>query len=104
VELVPDAGGHAAMEQRSGRDVGDDDVVRGGFLERDAGVLGVDDAVLVPGMGRADRDVAELVVDVAARGEESSVGEDLFGDARVEPKGHHDQVYSVTERSPINAD
>src|SRR5205814_1807899 len=41
---------------------------------------------------------------VAARGEESGEGEDLLGDARVEPNGHHDQVYSVTERSPRNAD
>src|SRR5215813_559293 len=85
------------VEQRGGHHVGDDDVVDRRVLERDAGVLRVDDAVRMGRMHDAHGHVAELIVDVPAGDEPPGVSEDLFRDVAVEVKIRHG---SVSARPP----
>src|SRR5882724_4837431 len=84
VQVVADAGRHAAVEQDRRRDVRDHDVVDGHLLERDLRVLGVGDAVGEARVRGADGDVAERVVHVAAGHDQAGIPEQQVGDARIE--------------------
>jgi hypothetical protein len=75
------------MQQARRGHVRDDDIVGGRLLQRHAGVLCVDHAVVVARMRTPDGHVAERVVDVATRGQHAGVGEEEIDDVRVHT--HH---------------
>src|SRR5207244_3453781 len=69
--------------------VGDDDVVERHLFERHLGMLRVDDTMLEARVRHADRDVAERVVDVAARDHHRRVPQQKLAHTRVEENGGH---------------
>ncbi len=95
VQVVTDARRHRPVQQRRRGDVGDHHVVEGHLLERDLGVLGVGDAVGEIGMGHPEGEVAERVVDIAARHDHAGVAQQQVADVVVEPHRGHERPLDV---------